>query len=122
MNPYSPTVATTPKLRTVPSQPPQRFRWQVIPSALTFFAALLSLTLAVVFVFGWLEYINSDRYAPGRTWHWTIMEFLPVPASLGTTILFCCSGWAWTHRTPTQALALLFLGFLVFVAGFALRS
>ncbi len=121
MNPYPSTIATTPATSLLGKKEPPQFRWQVIPSALTFFGALLSSAISVLMIFACLEYINSDRYDQTRTWYWTFMEFSIVPVWIGTTVLLFFSGWAWTHRTPSQAIAFLLLGALLLFAGFAPR-
>jgi hypothetical protein len=121
MNPYAASIASNRIRIKKAHEPERRFRWQVIPATLTFFAALLPLAIAVVCVLGWIEYTHSDRYNPSQSWYWTIMELSLVPVSAGTVILFCLSGWSWTRRTPSQAIALLIAGCLLLVAGFIIR-
>lgn len=121
MNPYEPPISSSRHRDQRSLVSNRKFRWQVIPATLTFFAALLPLALAVLCVLGWIEYRQSDRYDPSRSMYWMMMQFSLVPISLFTVVLLCLSGWAWIRRTPSKAIALLMAGRLLLGSGLLMR-
>jgi hypothetical protein len=121
-NPYLPPQQSSIETRGVATADIKTFRWQVIPATFSYLAATAFFGIAILFVLGWIEYVNSDRYDGTRSFRWTILETLRIPVFAGAGVFAVASGWAWTRHSAMTAVRLFLLSFLVLILGWAVMA